>query len=544
MRVTSTLSRWPSPNRREAPHSAQGMGSIMAEFGFWARAQENPGKLALVAPDGTEFTAGELLGRANQVVHGLRGLGLKPGDVVATLLPNCPEMFELYLAALQAGWYLVPINHHLVAPEVAYILKDSEAKVFVAHDRFADVAIDAAREAKLPSDRSLAVGAITGFGSFSAMRDAQSTDNPADRTIGDVMNYTSGTTGNPKGVFRPLSGAVPEEVALGLSGILFLFGIQPDDDNVHIVGSPLYHTAVLRYSGASIHLLHTVVLMDKWNPEEMLQLIEKYKVTSSHMVPTQFHRLLALPEETRNKYDVSSVEHMIHAAAPCPIDVKHKMIAWWGNAIDEYYAASEGGGTLVTAEEWLKKPGTVGKPWPISEIAIFDDAGNRIEEPNVIGTVYMSMQTGDFSYHKDKEKTQSNRIGKFFTVGDVGLIDEDGYLFLRDRKIDMIISGGANIYPAEIENVLLGFPKVADVAVFGIPNEDWGEEIKAVIEPIEGVDASPELAEEILEYCTSRLAKFKTPKSIDFTDAMPRDPNGKLYKRKLRDPYWEGRQKI
>jgi long-chain acyl-CoA synthetase len=516
----------------------------MDEFGFWARAKANPDKLALVAPDGTEYTAAELLGRTNQVVHGLRGLNLKPGDVVATLLPNGVEMFELYLAALQAGWYLVPINHHLVGPEVAYILKDSEAKVFVAHERFTDVALDAAEEAELPSARCFAVGEITGFGSFAMMRDAQPTSEPADRTIGDVMNYTSGTTGNPKGVFRPLSGANPEDVALGLSGILFLFGIQPDDENVHIVGSPLYHTAVLRYSGASIHLLHTVVLMDKWIPEEMLQLIEKYKVTSSHMVPTQFHRLLALPEETRNKYDVSSVEHMIHAAAPCPIDVKHKMIDWWGNAIDEYYAASEGGGTLVTAEEWLKKPGTVGKPWPISEIAIFDDAGNRIEEPNVIGTVYMSMQTGDFSYHKDKKKTESNRIGKFFTVGDVGLIDEDGYLFLRDRKIDMIISGGANIYPAEIENVLLGFPKVADVAVFGIPNEDWGEEIKAVIEPIEGVEPSPELAQEIIEYCSTRLAKFKTPKSIDFTEAMPRDPNGKLYKRKLRDPYWEGRQKI
>ena len=305
------------------------------------------------------------------------------------------------------------------------------------------------------------------------------------------MNYTSGTTGNPKGIFRKLTGVSPEEAALGLSGILFLFGIQPQDDNVHIVGSPLYHTAVMRFSGASIHLGHTIVVMDKWIPEEMLQLIEKYKVTCSHMVPTQFHRLLALPEETRTKYDMSSLRHMIHAAAPCPVDVKYKMIEWWGNAIDEYYAASEGGGTLVTAAEWLEKPGTVGKAWPISEIAIFDDDDNRVEEPNVIGTVYMSMGTADFEYHKDKKKTESNRIGKYFTVGDVGLIDEDGYLFLRDRKIDMIISGGANIYPAEIENVLLGFPKIGDAAVFGIPHDDWGEEIKAVIEPADGVEPSP-----------------------------------------------------
>jgi long-chain acyl-CoA synthetase len=245
----------------------------------------------------------------------------------------------------------------------------------------------------------------------------------------------------------------------------------------------------------------------------------------------------------RDKYDVSSLRHMIHAAAPCPVDVKHKMIAWWGNAVDEYYAASEGGGTLVTAEEWLLKPGTVGKPWPISEIAVFDDDGNRITEPNVIGTVYMAMQSADFEYHGDKEKTKKNRIGAFFTVGDVGLIDEDGYLFLRDRKIDMIISGGANIYPAEIESVLLSHPKVGDAAVFGIPHDDWGEEVKAVIEPAEGVEADDALAEEILLFCAGKLAKFKTPKTIDFTTEMPRDPNGKLYKRKLRDPYWEGVQR-
>jgi long-chain acyl-CoA synthetase len=292
-----------------------------------------------------------------------------------------------------------------------------------------------------------------------------------------------------------------------------------------------------------MHFGHTIVLMDKWTPEEMLRFIAKYRVTTSHMVPTQFHRLLALPESVREKYDVSSLRHMIHAAAPCPIDVKHKMIAWWGNAVDEYYAASEGGGTLVTAEEWLKKPGTVGKAWPISEIAVFDDEGNRIEEPNVIGTIYMASANSQFEYHGDKEKTRKNRIGKFFTVGDVGVIDEDGYLFLRDRKIDMIISGGANIYPAEIENVLLSHPKVGDAAVFGIPHEDWGEEVKAVIEPAEGLIGSDELAEEILAYCADKLARFKTPKSIDFTTEMPRDPNGKLYKRKLRDPYWEGVQR-
>jgi long-chain acyl-CoA synthetase len=514
----------------------------MTDFGFWAMAQEEPGHLALVEPDGTEVKAGELLDRANQLVHALRALGVEQGDTVAFVLPNGSPVFEIYLACGQAGMYIVPINHHLVAPEVAYILKDCGAKVFVGHERFAEVCAQAADEADIAPGQRLAVGEIPGFSSYSAVRDAQPTDRPDNRSLGDTMNYTSGTTGNPKGVRRTLSGADPDAMAIALAGILLLFGVQPRDDNVHIVGSPLYHTAVLRFAGAAIHMGHTVVVMDKWNAEEMLQLIERYRVTHSHMVPTQFHRLLALPEDVRRRYDLSSLRHMIHAAAPCPVDTKHKMIEWWGPVIDEYYAASEGGGTLVDTEHWLKKPGTVGTPWPISEIAVFDEEGNQLEA-NQIGTVYMAMGAGDFEYHKDKAKTESNRIGKFFTVGDVGYLDEDGYLFLCDRKTDMIISGGANIYPAEIENVLLSHPKVVDAAVFGIPNEDWGEEVKAVIQPVDDEQPSPELAQEILAFCEGRLAKFKTPKSIDFTDDMPRDPNGKLYKRKLRDPYWEGRQR-
>jgi long-chain acyl-CoA synthetase len=515
----------------------------MGELGFWSLAQEDPGYLALVEPDGTEIKAGELLARANQLVHGLRQLGLKPGDAIATVLPNGAPVFELYLAALQAGWYLVPINHHLVGPEIAYIITDSEAKAFVAHSRFAEACQAAAEEASVPAEARFSIGSIPGFRDYRELTEGQPSSLPPDRTTGLVMNYTSGTTGQPKGVRRPLSGASPEDSALGFGGILFLFGIQPQDDNVHIVGSPLYHTAVLTFSGAAMHLGHTIVVMDKWTPEGMLELLERHRVTHSHMVPTQFHRLLALPEDVKRRHDLSSLRHMIHAAAPCPPDIKRAMIEWWGPVIDEYYAASEGGGTIVNTEEWLTKPGTVGKPWPISEIAIFDDDGNRIEEPGQIGTVYMAMGSGGFEYHKDKEKTQKNRIGKFFTVGDVGYLDADGFLFLCDRKTDMIISGGANIYPAEIENVLLGHPKVVDAAVFGIPNDDWGEEVKAVLQPVDGVEGTPELAAEIVAWCEGRLAKFKTPKSIDFTDDMPRDPNGKLYKRKLRDPYWEGRER-
>jgi long-chain acyl-CoA synthetase len=516
----------------------------MADMGFWAIAQADPNHLALVAPDGHEVFAGDLLAECNKLVHGLRAIGLKAGDAFGVVLPNSQEFFELYLAALQAGFYLVPINHHLVGPEIAYILSDCEAKAFIGHARFADVCAAAADELNFPKEARFAIGDVPGFRSYDELKDGQSAELPADRTTGAVMNYTSGTTGKPKGVRRSLPGVAPEAAAMGFGGMLFMFGLQPGDDNVHIVGSPLYHTAVLVFGGGALHIGHTVVLMDKWTPTDMLELIQRYRVTNSHMVPTQFHRLLALPEDVRKAYDVSSLRHMVHAAAPCPVDVKQRMIEWWGNTIDEYYAASEGGGTIVLAAEWLQKPGTVGKPWVISEIAIFDDDGNRLTEPHQIGTVYMKMGTGaTFEYYKDKEKTQKNRLGDFFTVGDVGELDEDGWLFLRDRKIDMIISGGANIYPSEIESVLLTHPKVGDAAVFGIPHEDWGEEVKAVIEPADGVSAGPELEQEILEWCNGRLARFKTPKSIDFTNEMPRDPNGKLYKRKLRDPYWEGRSR-
>jgi long-chain acyl-CoA synthetase len=250
--------------------------------------------------------------------------------------------------------------------------------------------------------------------------------------------------------------------------------------------------------------------------------------------------MLQLPEEVRRRYDVTSTRTMVHAAAPCPPEVKQRMLDWWGDSIWEYYAATEGGGTIVSPQEWRKKPGTVGKAWANAEIKIFDDEGKELA-PGTPGTVYMLRGQADFEYYKDKEKTEKARRGRYFTVGDIGYLDEDGYLFLCDRKNDMIISGGVNIYPAEIESVLLTHPKVADVAVFGIPHEEWGEQVKAVIQPIEGVAPGDALSDEILAFCRDKLAKYKTPRSIDYTEEMPRDPNGKLYKRKLRDPYWEGR---
>ncbi|RSO22566.1 acyl-CoA synthetase [Streptomyces sp. WAC 06725] len=508
--------------------------------GFWAQAAADPGRTVLIAPDGEEWTAARLHAACNRLVHGLRAAGLERGDAFAVVLPNGVEFFTAHLAATQAGLYLVPVNHHLVGPEIAWIVADSGAKALIAHERFGDAARAAADEAGLPPEQRYAVGTVTGFRPYAALLEGQPETPPEDRTLGWVMNYTSGTTGRPRGIRRPLSGRPPEESHLG--GFLGIFGIRPFDANVHLVCSPLYHTAVLQFAGASLHMGHRVVLMDKWTPEEMLRLIDTYRCTHTHMVPTQFHRLLALPEEVRARYDVTSMRHAIHGAAPCPDHVKRAVIDWWGSCVEEYYAASEGGGAFATAEDWLKKPGTVGRAWPISELAVFDDDGNRLP-PGELGTVYMKMTTGGFSYHKDADKTRRNRIGDFFTVGDLGYLDADGYLFLRDRKIDMIISGGVNIYPAEIESVLLAHPAVADAAAFGIPHDDWGEQVKAVVEPADGYPAGPALADELLEHCARRLAGYKRPRSVDFTAAMPRDPNGKLYKRRLRDPYWAGRER-
>jgi len=508
--------------------------------GFWPYAEENPAQLALVDPEGREWSRGELFAECNRIAHGLNSLGLEKGDTVAAVLPNCAEFVALNLAVTQVGMYLVPVNWHLAAPELAYILNDSGAKAFVAHEQIAVIATKAAADTEIPSHALLAIGEIDGFVSFADLIADQPGTLPMDRLAGSVVNYTSGTTGKPKAVVRRTGDADPESMAGKLSTMLALFGIQQEDDNVHFCGSPLYHTGVMVWAINSLHFGHTVVLIARWDAEEMLKAIDRYKVTTSHMVPTQFTRLLKLPDEVRNRYDVSSTRHMIHAAAPCPPDVKRAMIEWWGMSIWEYYAATEGGGTLVGPQEWLRYPGTVGKAWPTADIKILDDDGKEMP-PGEQGTVYMLMSdVSRFEYKGDKEKTNKDRHGDYFTAGDVGYLNEDGYLFLCDRKIDMIISGGANIYPAEIENVLILHPKVADCCVFGIPDEDWGEAIKAVIEPVKGVIGDEQLGNEILDFCAERLAKMKLPRSFDFMAELPRDPNGKLYKRRLRAPYWEG----
>lgn len=506
---------------------------------LWTRPDRD--SLALVGPDGEEWSVGQLQDTVHRISRSLRALGCNRDDAVAICSRNRPECIALAMAAYQMGLYLVPLSWHLTAPEASYILQDSGAKLVVVG---ADQALrcrgtqarlvlldDATDRTELPEDALRWADLDQGDPSL-----------PPDRAAGGPMTYTSGTTGKPKGVRRPLPQAPPEPVATGFAAFMLMYGMTPHQ-GVHLVGSPLYHTAVLYFATACLQLGHTLVIMDRWTPEGMLERIDRYRVTSSHMVPTQFSRLLALPDDVKARYDVSSVKQMVHSAAPCPVPVKRAMLEWWGDAIWEYYAASEGGGTMVSPQEWAERPGTVGKPWPTADIAIFDDDGHR-QAPNTVGTVYIKMAQS-FEYHDDKEKTEKAwRTDGYFTVGDAGYLDEDGYLFLCDRKADMIISGGVNIYPAEVESVLSEHPAVLDVAVFGIPDPDWGEQVKAVVELDPAVPVGDAFAEELVAWARERLAGFKCPRSVDLVDRLPREDNGKLKKRLLRDPYWAetGRQ--
>jgi len=513
----------------------------VTDIGLWSIATAEPERTAVIEPAGRAVSYAELAARADQYGRGLQSLGLNPGETVAGMLPNSTDALALFFAALQTGLYVVPVNWHLTAAEVAYILTDSGARAFVAHERFAAVAADAAGQAGIDPEARFAVGQIPGFTPLTALG-ADTAGRPDPRTTGAPMVYTSGTSGRPKGVRRPLTGEDPDRPPWPSSWFFGIFSLAPFDDNVHLCCSPLYHTAVLNFATISVQLGHPVVLMDRFDAGELLALIEQHRVTHTHMVPTQFRRLLALPRQTRENYDTSSLRAAIHSAAPCPREVKQTMLDWWGPVVTEYYAASEGGGTVITGPQWLARPGSVGLPWPGCEVHVLDADGHDAPAGQP-GLVYMRMGTATFDYHKDEEKTRASRVRGMFTVGDIGYLDADGYLFLCDRKSDMIISGGVNIYPAEIEAALSGHPAVDDVAVFGIPHDEWGEEIKAVVQPAPDAEPGPALTAGLLAFLAGRVARFKLPRSIDYVSELPRDPNGKLYKRRLRDPYWAGRDR-
>ena len=510
-------------------------------LGFWSVAVEYPHRLAVVDPQGRCTSFGELANLTNEYAHGLRALGLDAGDSMVTVLPNGLEQIAALLAAHQSGLYVTPVNWHLSSAEIAYILNDCDARLLIGHERFAAELVGVPDDAGVP--HAFSVGTVDGFRPLEDLTAAQPSTRPESLATGSTMGYTSGTTGRPKGVRRGLSIRHPDESAALAGLLLMLFGIQPHDDNVFLCATPLYHSAGGLWTTMSLHMGHSVVLMDRWSPLETLELIERHHVTHTHLVPTMFHRLLRLPAADRGRYDVSSLRHVVHAAAPCPVETKQRMLDWWGDCIYEYYAATEGGGTLATPADWRRYPGTVGRPWPETEVIVVDSEGAELP-PGRSGTVYMKMPPSlRFEYHKDESKTAGGRLGEFFTVGDIGYFNEEGYLFLNDRARDMIIVGGVNIYPAEIEGVMQQCPLVGDVAVFGVPDEDLGEAIKAVVEPAPGVEAGEASRREIMEFLQGRLARQRHPHSLDFSDALPREPTGKLFKRRLRDPYWEGRER-
>jgi long-chain acyl-CoA synthetase len=496
----------------------------MADLGDWAAAQ--PDAEAIVSPQGRR-TFGELDANANRLARALRRRGLRSGDAVALLSGNRPEFAEAFFACQRAGLRLTPVNWHLTGDEAGYIVADCEAKAILA-DHAAGALARAARAASRTCGVALAFGG--GVESFESYEEALADESPdalADPTRGGTMLYTSGTTGRPKGVLRP-NAASPVVANIG--------GYAADGGDVHLCTGPLYHAAPLAFS-MSIPLAFgaTVVLMETWDAEHALRLIAEHHVTHTHMVPTMFHRLLSLPERVRLGYDVSSLRHVLHGAAPCPVPVKHRIIEWFGPVVMEYYAATEGVGSYVDAATWLQRPGTVGLPVIPGQVIIGDDDGNPVPQGDV-GLIYIRAPEGlQFSYFKDDAKTESAYRGSYFTLGDVGYFDEDGYLFLTDRSANLIISGGVNIYPAEIDGLLLEHPAVADAATIGVPSEEWGEAVLSVIELQRGAVASDGLAEELIMFCRERLAHFKCPKQIEFVDVLPRQDNGKIYKRLLRE---------
>ncbi|WP_029429904.1 AMP-binding protein [Blastococcus sp. URHD0036] len=507
---------------------------------FWQRAELLGDKPAVIDPDGTVVTYAELFAAGNQVANGLIGLGLSDDEVAATILPNGHIVYEIFSAVLQSGTYFTPINRHLQADEMAFILKDSGAKALFTHVSLVDIVREAADMAGIAENRRfVAGGEVEGFTSYEAWKAEQSTNLPTVRRPGHRLYYTSGTTGRPKAVLRPRPTGDPDAASSAFTRRLFSnSGLGLGEDEVHLVLGPMYHASPLGFGMAALHLGQTVVIMDKWDPEDTLRLIQKYKVTAAHFVPTMFHRMLRLPAETRAAYDVSSLRSVVHAAAPCPPEVKRAMIEWFGPIVWEYYSSSEIGGTHVSPEEWLQRPGTVGRPFPDAQMRILDESGNELPVGDA-GLVHFKVAT-TFEYKGDPGKTAAARHGDFITVGDIGYVDEEGYLFLCDRAAETIISGGVNIYPAEVEAALLIHPAVEEAAVIGVPDPDWGESVKAVVQLSEGWTASSDLEAELIEHCRARVAKFKAPRSVDFVETVPRNLSGKLLRRALRAPYWEG----
>lgn len=488
-----------------------------------------------MAGSGEVQTYAELDARSNQLAHLFRAAGLQRGDHIALFMENQIHYMEVVWAALRSGLYVTAINSYLTAPEVAYIVDDCEARIVVSSLAKAAVVDDIDTSTSPRVERWLMVGrdyddAIAEF----------PTTPVADQSPGTSMLYSSGTTGRPKGIKRPLPDHTIEELdPRTATAMVDRFGYR--SDMVYLSPAPMYHAAPLAFVTPVQRLGGTTVIMEKFDPVGALRAIEEHSVTHSQWVPTMFVRMLKLDEAARAHFDLSSLEVAIHAAAPCPVPVKRQMIDWWGPVLLEYYAGTEGNGsTFINSEQWLRKPGSVGVA-PPGTLHICDHEGNELPAGEE-GGVYFS-GGGTFEYHNAPEKTAEATLpGGRTTLGDIGYVDEDGYLFLTDRKAHMIISGGVNIYPREIEDLLITHPAVADVAVFGVPDPDMGEQVKAVVQPAPDIDISGDAGEslgaELIAFAREGLAHYKCPKTVDFEAELPRLPTGKLYKRLLRDRYW------
>jgi long-chain acyl-CoA synthetase len=503
----------------------------MNEFGVRYFAAKNPTAAALIEPGIGAWSRGDLLTFVDRTAWAFVTAGLKPGDAVAIVAPNCKEYLGVHLAAITAGLYVVPVNWHLADREIAYLLDNSGARAVVAHAR-----LGSARLAMLLSHASrtvlrIAIGPADGFAHLDELIATQPPYPFEGREPGRMMPYTSATTGRPKGVRRPISGAhatLRKTVAWHQS-----LGIAIEDRNVYLCPSMLYHAAPLEGATIALEMGHAVVITDQSDPELILRTIDDYRVTNVFMVPTTFVRLLKLPAEVRARYSCASLRFVVHGGAPCPEDVKRRMLDWWGPIVWESYGASEVQGAVTSSAEWLRYPGTVGRPIAGSRLEILDDDGREVPA-GTVGLIYLTPYTGDsFEYYGDEPKTRACRRGDFVTVGDLGYVNDEGYLFVCGRRSEVIISSGMNIYPAEIEQVLIEHASVADCAVVGMAHELFGEVPRAIVQPATGLVPHPNLTFELLRFLGKRLAAMKLPRRIDYATALPRDANGKLLRRRL-----------
>ena len=498
-------------------------------------AESQPDHPALImAGSGATMSYAELDRRSNQVAQLLRARGLKRGQAVAIMLKNVIEYFELAWGCQRAGLFYTCLSSQLSVDEASYIVRDCGAQLFFTDAGFGDLAVEILAHA--PGVPGLMLhGVLPPYTSYEAERDAQPKTRIADESAGTDMLYSSGTTGRPKGVKPPLPEGSPVQPNKVAEISRDLYGMGPS--SVYLCPAPLYHSAPLRFSMAVHRLGGTCVVMERFDAEDALRYIEKYKITHAQWVPTHFIRLLKLPEEVRAKYDLSSLQTIWHAAAPCPVQVKQAMFDWLGPIIHEYYGGTEMNGlTVISPQEWLARPGSVGRLlW--GTLRICDENGEPVPA-RTEGGIYVENGM-PFEYHNDPEKTAGtkNKYG-WTTIGDIGWVDEECWLYLTDRKSFMIISGGVNIYPQEIENLMTQHPKITDVAVFGAPDEEMGERVVAVVQPDNWDDAGPELAAEITEWMQGKISRVKQPRQIDFERELPRHQTGKLYKRLLRDRYW------